>query len=101
MKLIILFPPPTDVEQFEVDYAEHLQMFHEKMGVASWAKPYTITKFAPETPVGSSPYYHMFVLPFDSEEELLTVLASPAMQEVAQHAAEISTGGMPTTLLGQ
>jgi len=43
----------------------------------------------------------MFVLPFDSAEELNAVLTSQAMQEVAQHAAEISTGGMPITLLGQ
>jgi uncharacterized protein (TIGR02118 family) len=101
MKLIIMFPPPTDVEKFEADYAEHLQMFHEKMGVPTWAKTYTITKFVPETPVGPSPYYHMFVLPFESAEELNAVLMSPEMQEVAQHAAEISTGGMPVTLLGQ
>ena len=37
----------------------------------------------------------------ETDNSISPVLASPAMQEVAQHAAEISTGGMPTTLLGK
>jgi len=37
LKLIALYPQPTDVQQFEADYAEHLVMLHEKTGIPAKA----------------------------------------------------------------
>jgi len=31
LKLMVLYPIPSDVEQFEKDYADHLALFHNKM----------------------------------------------------------------------
>lgn len=98
-QLIVLYPQPTNIKQFEADYAEHTRMLHEKAGIPADARPYTVTKFLP-TPDGPAPFYHMFSMPFDSPEALQEAMASPGMQEVAADANRISTGGAPTILIG-
>ncbi|MCX2745584.1 EthD family reductase [Mangrovivirga sp. M17] len=100
MNLIVLYPQPTDVEKFESDYTDHLELLHEKTGIPNEEKPYTVTKFLPG-PGGNPPYYKMFVMPFDSADALEQALASQGMQEVAADANRISTGGAPTILIGQ
>jgi len=70
LKVIVLYPQPTDVEKFEADYANHFP-----------------------------PYYKMFTMPFDSPEALQATMASGAMQEVAADANRISTGGTITVLI--
>ena len=99
MNLVVLYPQPTDVEQFERDYATHVELLHEKTGIPLEQKPYTITKFV-EGPLGKPPYYQMFIMPFESAEALQTAMASDGMQAVAADSARISTGGAPTILIG-
>ncbi len=99
LKLIALYPQPTDVQQFEADYARHLVMLHEKTGIPKDAKPYTVTKFLP-TPDGPPAFYLMFSLPFESSEALQAAMESAGMQEVAADANRISSGGAPTILVG-
>jgi len=99
VKLIVLYPQPADVEQFEQDYKAHLRLTHEKTGIPADAKPYTVTKMASLSP-GLPSFYQMFSLPFNSIEELQAAIASPAMQEVAADAARISTGGPPVVMIG-
>ena len=99
LKLIALYPQPTDVQQFEADYAEHLVMLHEKTGIPADARPYTVTKFLP-TPDGPPAFYLMFSLPFESPEALEAAMSSTGMQEVAADAVRISSGGAPTILIG-
>jgi uncharacterized protein (TIGR02118 family) len=99
LKLIVLYPQPTDPRQFDADYAAHLDMLHEKTGIPKDVKPYKVTKFAP-TPQGAQPYYQMFSMPFDSPEALQGAMASAGMQEVAADANRISTGGPVTVLIG-
>lgn len=36
LKLMVLYPIRSDVEQFEKDYADHLALFHSKMCDASY-----------------------------------------------------------------
>jgi uncharacterized protein (TIGR02118 family) len=98
-RLIVLYPHPTDRQQFDRDYKEHLKLLHEKLQLAQQARPYTVTRFA-ETPVGKAAYYQMFSFPFPSAEALQQALNSPAMAELAADAVRISSGGAPVFLAG-
>lgn len=99
VKLTVLYPYPSDAEQFEDEYRAHLRLLHEKANIPADARPYTVTKFHP-TPEGHPPYYQMFSLPFPSAEALQAAMGSPDMQEVAADAVRISTGGPPVILVG-
>jgi uncharacterized protein (TIGR02118 family) len=100
MILTVLYPQPTDAAKFEADYAEHVKLLHEKMGIPADARPYTITRFMPG-PDGDPLFYQMFQMPFDSKEALQATMASPEMQEVAADAQNISTGGDIVVLVGK
>ncbi len=99
LQLMVLYPQPVDVQQFEADYAKHVLLLHEKTGIPATAKPYTITKFLP-TPHGAAAFYLMFTMPFESGEALEGAMSSAGMQEVAADANRISTGGAPVILIG-
>ena len=100
MKLIVLYPQPTDINQFEYDDSDHLNFLHNKMKIPQDVKPYTVTKFL-KTPEGSPPYYQMFSMPFSSLEELNATMATSEMQEVASDAHRISSGGAPSIMIGE
>ena len=99
VNLIVLYPQPLDIPQFEQDYREHLQLFHQKTNIPLEHKPYTVTRFLPLGP-DKPAFYQMFSLPLPSLEALQQMLMSPQMQEVAADAARISTGGAPVVLVG-
>ena len=99
LQLIVLYPQPTDVQQFEAAYAKHVLLLHEKTGIPTTVKPHTVTKFLP-TPEGITPFFQMFTMPFESPEALQAAMSSEGMQEVAADANRISTGGAPTILIG-
>ncbi len=98
-KVIVLYPQPTDVAQFEKDYAQHTQLFDEKMGITGDEKPYTVTKML-TTPAGTPPYYQMAVINFNSPEEMQTAMASPEVAELIADAHRISSGGAPVFMVG-
>lgn len=100
VKLMVLYPLPTDVQQFESDYRDHLSLFHQKMKLPNDVRPYTVTKIisGAENP---APYYQMFTMPFPSQEALQQAMSTPEMQEVAVDAVVISTGGAPIVLVGR
>ena len=100
MNLIVLYPQPKNVEKFKADYAAHVKLLHQKTGIPTDVKPYTITRFL-ASPEGNPPYFQMFTMPFDSLEALNEAMSSPGMQEVAADANRISTGGAPTILIGE
>lgn len=97
--LIVLYPQPTNVKQFEADYAKHEVLLHEKTGIPADARPYTVTKFLP-TPDGPAAFYLMFSMPFESAEALQAAMSSAGMQEVAADANRISSGGAPIIMVG-
>ena len=99
IKLMVLYPFPTDVEQFEKDYREHINFFHNKMNIPTDAHPYTVTKIQTD-PENQAPYYQIFTMPFPSSEALQKAMSSPEMQEVAADATRISSGGAPVILVG-
>ena len=99
VKLLVLYPFPTDVQQFENDYRDHLSLFHQKMNIPNDVHPYTVTKIHSE-PGNQAPYYQIFAMPFPSAEALQQAMSTPEMQEVAGDAVRISTGGAPVILVG-
>ena len=100
MKLTVLYPQPLNQEKFESDYNAHLKLLHEKTGIPSSEKPYSVTRFL-HGPEGKPLFHLMFIMPFESQEQLEKTMSSPGMQEVAADATRISTGGVPTILIGE
>jgi|SRR6056300_1306878 len=100
MKVTVLYPQPLNQEKFESDYNDHLKLLHDKTGIPSSEKPYSVTRFL-HGPEGKPPFHLMFIMPFESQEQLERIMSSNGMQEVAADATRISTGGAPTILIGQ
>ena len=99
IKLNVLYPQPTSVDDFEKDYASHLQLLHEKLGIPADQKPYCLIKYLP-SPEGHAPYYQMFAMPFESEEAFQAAMSSQEMQDIAADAHRISSGGAPVIMVG-
>lgn len=99
IKLMVLYPIPTDVDQFEKDFREHILLLHQKMNIPADVHPYTLTKIHSSSR-NQEPYYQIFTMPFPSKEALQQSMSSPEMQEVAADAARISSGGAPVILVG-
>ena len=100
MKVTVLYPQPLNQEKFESDYNDHLKLLHDKTGIPSSEKPYSVTRFL-HGPEGKPPFHLMFIMPFESQEQLERIMSSNGMQEVAADATRISTGGAPTILIGE
>jgi uncharacterized protein (TIGR02118 family) len=97
-KLIVLYPPPSDVATFERRYrAEHVPMVHEKIpGLKKFVAAQVIG-----SPAGAPLYQRVAELYFESIESLQGAVASPGGQATVAHAMEISTGGPPIVLIGE
>ena|SRR6185503_1903369 len=99
IKVIVMYPRPTDIDAFEKVYREeHVPLAVEKIK--------GITKFAATkvvgTPDGSPPPFHRIAeLYFPSMQALQESVASPGTQEAVAHAFKISTGGPPTVLVAE
>ncbi len=92
----ILYPTPTDVEKFEQDYAEHLEVYAKNLPDAPTPE---ITRFKSH-PSNPAPYHILVTIPFESMEPLSATLKSEGMKVVGAHATEISSGGAPVILVG-
>lgn len=99
VKLMVLYPQPKNVPQFEQDYQAHIALLHEQMDIPTSDKPYSVTKMM-AGPAGAAPFYQMFSMPFPDIGSLKGVLSSAAMQTVAADASRISSGGEPVVLIG-
>lgn len=97
-KLIVLYPPPTDVTTFERRYhAEHAPMVVQKIpGLKKFLAAAVLG-----TPAGPAPYQRVAELYFDSMESLQAAMASAGGQAAVAHATEISTGGAPVVLIAE
>jgi uncharacterized protein (TIGR02118 family) len=99
VKLVVLYPTPTDIEAFDRAYEEeHAPMVNEKIThVTRW----TATKVV-GTPTGDEPPFHTVAeLYFPSVEALQEALSSEGGQETVAHAVSISTGGSPVVLVAE
>lgn len=96
-KIIVLYPYPSDPDQFNADYEAHTALVREKLPHVAANSSVTRFKQIPGMP---SPYYLMFAANFDSMEALQATMTSPEMREVGKDAGRISTGGAPVILVG-
>lgn len=100
VKLIVMYPQPTDLETFEKRYAdEHVPMAVEKLAgktkfVASLVKS-SVGSTAP------TPFHRIAEVYFPSLQALEACLNSAGGQETAGHAVEISSGGAPVFLIAE
>jgi uncharacterized protein (TIGR02118 family) len=97
VKLIV--PYPTDIDQFNWNYREHLKLLHSRMQIPEHVQPYAVTRFV-EMPPGKPVHYQMVTMSLPSAEALQQAMSTQEMQEVAGDAVRISSGGAPVILVG-
>lgn len=98
-KLIVIYPYPTNVEEFENAYTnEHIPLAMEKIkGMSKFVASRIVG-----TPDGSQPpFYRIAELHFPSMSALQETAGSAGLQEAAAHAVSISTGGAPHFLVAE
>src|SRR5438128_11630686 len=99
MKIVVIYPRPTDLEAFEKAYVEeHVPLAMEKIkGVIKFEATKVLG-----TPDGSTPpFFRIAELYFASMEALQESVASSGTQEAVAHAFAISTGGPPIVLVAE
>ena len=97
-KIVVMYPPPTDVDKFERDYVQD----HAPMVTPQNFEG--ITKFVASkivgTPDGSPPPFHRIAeLHFPSLGALQKAVGSSGAQQVVGHAISISSGGAPVVMV--
>lgn len=92
VKLLVLYPTPTDPEQFDRRYEqEHLPMGKANLAGATGLASYRILGSA----AGKSPFARMTEVSFPSMKAVQDCAARPGAQKTMANAVEISTGGAP------
>ena len=96
VKLVVLYPYPKDQENFEKAYtSEHIPLVAKSLTRLTKAA-YTRVLMAPS---GASPFCGIAELYYPSLEALQADFSTPEAQVLNSHAASISTGGLPVTLV--
>jgi len=92
VKLLVLYPTPTDAELFNRRYdREHLPMGKASLAGATGLASHRILG----APGGKSPFARLTEITFPSLKALQECAALPAAQKTMANAVEISTGGAP------
>jgi uncharacterized protein (TIGR02118 family) len=99
IKVVVIYPRPTDVDAFEKTYLEeHVPLAAEKIkGMSRFAA----TKVLGTPDGGDAPFCRIAELYFPSMEALQKSVASAGTQEAVAHAFAISTGGPPIILVAE
>jgi uncharacterized protein (TIGR02118 family) len=98
VKLVVIYPRPTDVERFEKLYTEeHIPMAIEKLA----GKTKLVATKVVNATSGTPAFYRIAEIHFPSLEALNTCTASQDAQETIAHAESISTGGEPIFLIAE
>jgi uncharacterized protein (TIGR02118 family) len=98
VKLIVMYPPPKDVQAFERVYQdEHVPMAVKKLA----GKTKLVATKVQGSPQGKAAFYRIAEVHFPSLEALQACAASAGGKETLAHAAKISTGGAPVILIAE
>jgi len=98
VKLMVMYPPPTDVQTFERLYQEeHVPMAVKKLE----GKTKIVATKVQGSPQGKPAFYRIAEVHFPSLEALQACAASAGGKETLAHAAKISTGGSPVVLIAE
>ncbi len=96
VKLLVLYPTPTDPEQFDQRYErEHLPMGKANLRGATGLASYRILG----SPAGKSPFSRLTAVTFPSMKAAQETAALPGAQKTLANAVEISSGGAPHFML--
>src|SRR5215510_2143926 len=96
VKLLVLYPTPTDPEQFDRRYErEHLPMGKANLKGATGLASHRILG----SPMGRSPFARLTEVSFPTLKALQECAALPGAQKTMAHAVEISTGGAPQFMI--
>jgi uncharacterized protein (TIGR02118 family) len=92
VKLLVLYPTPTDAAEFDRRYErEHLPMGKASLIGATGLASYRIVG----SPAGKSPFARVTEVSFPTLRAVQECAALPSAQKTMTHAIEISTGGAP------
>jgi len=98
IKMIVMYPPPRDVAEFERRYqSEHAPMAVEKLA----GKTKLVATRVLPSPTGTPAFHRIVEVYFPSRESLQRCAASQGGQETLAHAQAISTGGPPVVLVAE
>ena len=99
VKLVVLYPTPTDAEAFDRVYVEeHAPMLNEKIADKTrWTASKVVGSPTEEQP----PFHLVAELYFPSVEALQEALGSEGGQQTTAHAVSISSGGPPVLLIAE
>jgi len=88
-RLLVLYPPPTDPDQFRSYYQEtHLPLVAKLPGVRGYRFSFDVAGAE-----GGSPYFCVFEAEFDDAAAYGAAMASPAGQAVRADVPNYATGG--------
>ena len=92
VKLLVLYPTPADLGEFDRRYErEHLPMGKAALVGATGLASHRILG----APGGTSPFARLTEVSFPTLKAIQECAALPAAQKTLAHAVEISTGGAP------
>jgi uncharacterized protein (TIGR02118 family) len=98
IKMIVMYPPPKDVAEFERRYqSEHVPMAVEKLV----GKTKLVATRVLASPSGAPAFHRIAEVYFPSMDALQRCAASQGGQETLAHAKAISTGGPPVVLVAE
>jgi uncharacterized protein (TIGR02118 family) len=98
VKLIVMYPPPNDVAEFERRYrAEHVPMAIEKLA----GRTKIVDTRVLASPQGTPGFHRIAEVHFATLEALQQCAASSRGKETLSHAVAISSGGTPVVLVAE
>jgi uncharacterized protein (TIGR02118 family) len=97
-KLIVAYPPPTDVEAFDRIYQEE----HVPLAIASLeGKTKMVSTKVLAAPDGNTGFHQIAEVHFPSMEALLRCADTSGGKATLAHAAKISSGGPPVVMVAE
>jgi uncharacterized protein (TIGR02118 family) len=98
VKLVVMYPRPTDIEAFERVYDEE----HVPMAIAKLAgKTKMVGTRILCSLQGTPPFHRIAEVHFPSMKALEACAASDGGKQTIAHAVSISSGGAPTILVAE
>ena len=98
VKLIVAYPPPTDVAAFEKIYQEE----HVPMAIANLhGKTKIVATKTLASPQGQPQFYRVAEVHFPSMDALQQCAASVGGRDTLANAVKISSGGPPVIMIAE
>lgn len=100
IKLIVMYPPPKDLDAFERAYSnEHIPMAVPIFQAAGATK--AVVSKVTGSPAGSPAFHRIAEIHFPSLAALQACAASKGGQDALAHAQKISNGGAPVVMIAE